>query len=66
MEKSNAKEFVYSIMAMLWSRDVLCKHSITGKSSNAHGTKEAKPQLDQEKVNGICGKHTQGHLIHRL
>ena len=54
--KSNLKDFVYSIMGMLWSRDVLCSHSITGKASNAFKDKEAKPQLDSEKVKSLCGK----------
>ena len=53
---SNLKDFVYSIMGMLWSRDVLCSHSITGKASNAFKVKEAKPQLDSEKVKSLCGK----------
>ena len=54
--KGNLKDFVYSIMGMLWSREVLSTHSITGKSSNAFKEKDAKPQLDQEKVKDICGK----------
>ncbi|CAB3978684.1 Hypothetical predicted protein [Paramuricea clavata] len=54
--KGNLKDFVYSIMGMLWSREVLSTHSITGKISNAIKEKDAKPQLDQEKVEGICGK----------
>jgi hypothetical protein len=54
--KGNLKDFVYSIMGMLWSREVLSTHSITGKISNAFKEKDAKPQLDQEKVKGICGK----------
>lgn len=43
-------------MGMLWSRDILCTHSITGKPSNAFKEKGAKPQLDQGKVKDICGK----------
>ena len=54
--KDTAKEFVYAVMGMLWTRDVLFTHSITGKSSNAHSTKEAKPPLDPQKVKSICGK----------
>ena len=54
--KGTAKEFVYAIMGMLWSREILFTHSITGKASNAHGNKEAKPPLDPEKVKSICGK----------
>ena len=54
--KGNVKDYVYCIMSMLWSRDVLCSHSMTGKTSNAFTDKEAKPQLDKEKVHTICGK----------
>lgn len=54
--KGSLKEYIYSIMGMLWSRDVLCSHSMTGKSSNAFKDKDAKPQLDKEKVQSICGK----------
>ena len=54
--KDTAKEFVYSVMGMIWTRDVLFTHSVTGRASNAHGDKEAKPALDQEKVKSICGK----------
>ena len=53
--KSNIKEFVYSIMGMIWSREVLYSHSITGKASNAFKDKEAKPQLDSEIVKSLCG-----------
>jgi hypothetical protein len=54
--KRTLKEFVYSIMGMIWSRDILCSHSITGKASNAFKDKDAKPQLDSEKVKSLCGK----------
>ena len=54
--KGTLKEYVYSIMGMLWSRETLCTHSMTGRVSNAFKEKEAKPQLDKEKVQGICGK----------
>jgi hypothetical protein len=43
-------------MGMLWTREVMCTHSITGKASNAFKDKDAKPQLDAEKVRSICGK----------
>ena len=55
-QKSTLKDFVYSIMGMLWTREVMCTHSITGKTSNAFKDKDAKPQLDAEKVKSICGK----------
>ena len=54
--KVNAKDFVYAIMSMLWSREILFTHSITGKVSNAYKEKDAKTQLDQEKVKSICGE----------
>ena len=54
--KVNAKDFVYAIMSMLWSREILFTHSITGKVSNAYKEKDAKTQLDPEKVKSICGK----------
>ena len=64
--KSSLKNFVYSIMGMLWTREVLCTHSITGKASNAFKEKEAKPQLDPEKVKSICGmlfSHFSNHCF---
>ena len=48
---------VYAIMSMLWSREVLYGHSITGKSSNTYKGKDAKTQLDPEKVDSICGEY---------
>ena len=54
--KINAKEFVYALMSMLWTREVLSTHSITGKASNAFKGRDAKPPLDQEKVKNLCGK----------
>ena len=54
--KRDVKDYVYAIMSMMWSREVLCTHSITGKASNAFKEKNAKPQLDQEKVKAICGE----------
>ena len=55
--KTNQKDFVYAIMSMLWSREVLYGHSITGKSSNAYKGKDAKTQLDPEKIDSICGEY---------
>ena len=54
--KSNLKDFVYAIMGMLWTREVLCTHSISEKASNAFKEKDAKPQLDPQKVKSILGK----------
>ena len=54
--QGNLKDFVYSVMGMLWSQEILSTHSITGKTSNGFKEREAKPQLDQEKVKDICGK----------
>ena len=54
--KANLKDYVYSVMGMLWSRDVLCTHSMTGKVSNAFKEKDVKPQLDEGKVKTICGE----------
>ncbi len=54
--KINAKEFVYALMSMLWTREVLSTHSITGKASNAFKGRDAKPPLDQEKLKNLCGK----------
>ena len=54
--KRDLKDYVYSIMGMMWSRDILCTHSMTGQSSNAFKDKDAKPRLDQDKVKAICGK----------
>ena len=54
--KSNLKDFVYAIMGMLWTREILCTHSISGKASNAFKEKDAKPQLDPEKVKSVLGE----------
>ena len=54
--KTNLKDFVYAIMGMLWTREILYSHSISGKSSNAFKEKDAKPQLDPEKVKSILGE----------
>jgi hypothetical protein len=53
---ADPKTYIYSITEMLWSRSVLATHSMTGKVSNAHKDKEAKPCLDQVKVIALCGK----------
>ena len=53
--KTTLKDFVYAIMAMVWSREVLASHTISGKMSNAFKGKEAKPQLDPQTVKSICG-----------
>ena len=52
----DAKSYTYSIMEMLWSREVLASHSLTGRASNAHKDKEPKPCLDVTKINALCGK----------
>ena len=44
-------------MKMIWSRDVLATHSLTGKVSNAHKNKVAKACLDQAKVTALFGKY---------
>ena len=55
--KHAAKDFVYSLTLMVWTREVLCTHSVSGRQSNAHkGVIDAKPQLDAEKVESICSK----------
>ena len=54
--KSNLKDYVYAIMGMVWTRDILCSHSSTGRTSNAYPEKEPKPKLDEENVKTICGK----------
>jgi hypothetical protein len=43
-------------MGMLWTREILCTHSISGKASNAFKEKDAKPQLDPEKVKSVSGE----------
>ena len=43
-------------MEMLWSREIMATHSMTGKSSNAHKDKVPKPCLDPVKVKALCGK----------
>ena len=56
IKKASAKDFVYTIMPMLWSREVLSTHSVTGRKSNAHKDVDIKLQLDATKVDSICGK----------
>ncbi|KAG1708477.1 hypothetical protein GQR58_003138 [Nymphon striatum] len=51
---SGAKSYICSLMEMLWSRDVLSTHSLTGKTSNAHKDKVPKPYLDPEMVKQLC------------
>lgn len=52
----DAKKFTHSIMEMIWSREVLASHSLTGRASNAHKDKEPKPCLDAMKISALCGK----------
>ena len=53
---TNPKTFTYAIMEMVWSREVLATHSLTGKASNAHKDKVPKPSLDSIKVASLCGE----------
>ena len=53
--KKDVRDFVYAIMDMLWSREILSTHSVSGKRSNAFKDKCAKPPLDQDKISSICG-----------
>ena len=55
--QGNPKSYTYALMDMMWSRYVLATHSLTGKVSNAHKDKEAKPSLDVVKVNALCRKY---------
>ena len=50
------KSFLYNLMEMLWSKEVMATHSLTGKASNAHRDKEPKPSLDGNKVKALFGK----------
>ena len=59
MQKHTAKEFIYVLMPMLWSRETLISHSVSGRQSNAHKDVDPKPQLDSVKVASICGKYIQ-------
>ena len=52
----DAKNYTYTLMEMVWSRDVLATHSLTGKVSNAHKDKVAKPCLEQASVAAMFGK----------
>ena len=64
--KLSAKDFVYSALPMIWSREVLCTHSVTGRMSNAHKEREAKPQLDAEKVDSLCSKYRNISIVVHL
>jgi hypothetical protein len=64
--KHSAKDFVYSVLPMIWSREVLCTHSVTGRKSNAHKEIEAKPQLDAKKVDSLCSKYRNFQSFNRI
>ncbi|XP_046863786.1 uncharacterized protein LOC124457608 [Xenia sp. Carnegie-2017] len=53
--QGNPKNYTYALMDMIWSRDELATHSLTGKTSNAHKDKTPKPSLDASKVAALCG-----------
>ena len=55
-EKRNEKDYTYVLMSMLWTREVLLRHTISGKKSNAFKDREVKPQLDPDCVKSICGE----------
>ncbi|XP_046841891.1 BEN domain-containing protein 5-like [Xenia sp. Carnegie-2017] len=52
--QGSPKNYTYALMDMMWSRDVLATHSLTGKTSNAHKDKTPKPSLDASKVAALC------------
>ena len=53
--QGNPKAHTHTPMDMVWSREVLSTHSLTGKVSNAHKEKDLKPSLDVGKVSALCG-----------
>ena len=52
---TDPKQYTYALMEMIWSRDVLATHSLTGKASNAFKDRSPKPCLDIEKTAALCG-----------
>lgn len=50
------KKATRELCVAVFGRQVLRTHSLTGKTSNAFRHKEAKPQLDPDKVADIIGK----------
>ncbi|XP_046863130.1 uncharacterized protein LOC124456849 [Xenia sp. Carnegie-2017] len=53
--QGNPKNYTYALMDIIWSREVLATHSLTGKTFNAHKDKTPKPSLDAPKVAALCG-----------
>ena len=47
---------MYAILPMVWTREVLSTHSVSGRQSNARTGRDAKPQLDVAKVDSICSE----------
>ena len=52
---TDSKQYTYTLMEMIWLRDVLVTHSLTGKASNAFKDRSPKPCLDIEKTAALCG-----------
>lgn len=50
--------FIHKIMAKLWSEEILCNRSISGKKSNLHKSKkqDIKEPLEKVKIDFIYGK----------
>ncbi|KAK6165079.1 hypothetical protein SNE40_023677 [Patella caerulea] len=44
------KELIDYLMSMLWTKEILSSHSLTGKTANP------KPCLDFDMVTSLCGK----------
>ncbi|XP_056120634.1 protein insensitive-like [Rhinichthys klamathensis goyatoka] len=55
MKWTDAKKATKDLLVAVFGRATLATHCYTGKSSNAFKDKEAKPQLEAQKVSDIIG-----------
>ncbi|CAM4572459.1 unnamed protein product [Leuciscus chuanchicus] len=56
MKWTDAKKAAKDLLVAVFGRATLATHCYTGKSSNAFKDKEAKPQLEAQKVSDIIGE----------
>ena len=54
--KDKEERAVKELCVVVFGRETLATHSLTGRVSNAHQGKQPKPHLDEAKVADIMGK----------
>ena len=54
--KDKEERAVKELCVVVFGRETLATHSLTGRASNAHQGKQAKPALEEAKVADIMGK----------